>query len=254
MAIKHPTTTTFLGGGTIARSWPESAAPRLSSAECVRKTTEIQPNTSEASSHALEQSRRRRRRWRLEERWRRWRWRPLGPGPSGGGGGQQPDLEELLKRSQDRLKQVMGGAAASPAAALALDRAWLALAAWALSGFYTVRTNEVALNMVFGKFVPPRAVKASTTTGRIRSARSSSSRSPTSRPIEIGTNPARDGRAQHEPAIDRQPQSDGRREYRRHRLFRAVAHLADQARGLRVQQPEPATARSAPSPKARCAR
>ena len=32
---------------------------------------------------------------------------PWGQGPSGGG--QSPDLEELLKRSQDRLKQAMPG-------------------------------------------------------------------------------------------------------------------------------------------------
>ena len=76
---------------------------------------------------------------------------PWGQGPSGGGG-QPPDLEHLLKRSQDRLKQVMpsGGGLSSTAIGLI---ALVALAAWAISGFYTVRTNEVALNMVFGKFV-----------------------------------------------------------------------------------------------------
>ncbi len=78
---------------------------------------------------------------------------PWGQGPSGGGGGgnQPPDLEDLLKRSQDRLKQVMpsNGGLSAPAIGLIVLGA---LAAWALSGFYTVRTNEVALNMVFGKF------------------------------------------------------------------------------------------------------
>lgn len=74
---------------------------------------------------------------------------PWGQGPSGGGGGNQPDLEELLKRSGDRLKQVGGGLSGGAFALIFL----LAAAAWALSGFYTVRTNEVALNMVFGKFV-----------------------------------------------------------------------------------------------------
>ncbi len=72
-----------------------------------------------------------------------------GPWGQGPGGGQQPDLEELLKRSQDRLKQVGGGLSGGAFSLIAL----LALGAWALSGFYTVRTNEVALNMVFGKFV-----------------------------------------------------------------------------------------------------
>lgn len=78
---------------------------------------------------------------------------PWGQGPSGGGGsgGQPPDLEEILKRSQDRLKQVMpsgGGMSAMALILLVLG----ALVAWGLSGFYTVRTNEVALNLVFGKY------------------------------------------------------------------------------------------------------
>ncbi|MFA6141145.1 MAG: protease modulator HflK N-terminal domain-containing protein, partial [Hyphomicrobium sp.] len=33
---------------------------------------------------------------------------PWGQGPSGGGG-QPPDLEEMLKRGQDKVKQVMHG-------------------------------------------------------------------------------------------------------------------------------------------------
>ena len=83
-----------------------------------------------------------------------WGQGPSGGGSGGGGGGggnQPPDLEELLKRSHDRFKQVTGGGGISGAAAVLL--ALVALGAWALSGFYTVRTNEVALNMVFGKFV-----------------------------------------------------------------------------------------------------
>ena len=45
--------------------------------------------------------------WRLEER--RNGGGPWGQGPSGGGGSQQPDLEEMLKRGQDKVKQVMHG-------------------------------------------------------------------------------------------------------------------------------------------------
>jgi membrane protease subunit HflK len=73
---------------------------------------------------------------------------PWGQGPSGG---QPPDLEEILKRGQDRLKRVMpsGGGLSSLAILLLIAGA---LAAWGLSGFYTVRTNEVALNLVFGKY------------------------------------------------------------------------------------------------------
>lgn len=81
-----------------------------------------------------------------------WGQGPWGQGPSGGGGGQQPDLEELLKRSQDRLKQVMPGGG--------LPGPWLLLIAApiiALLGFYlfTFRVNpdELGVVMRFGQFV-----------------------------------------------------------------------------------------------------
>lgn len=89
---------------------------------------------------------------------------PWGQGPGGGGnnggnrgGGQPPDLEELLRRSKDRFKNVLppgggvglGGIGGKGIAALVL----LAILGWLATGFYTVRTNEVALNMLFGRFV-----------------------------------------------------------------------------------------------------
>ena len=40
---------------------------------------------------------------------------PWGQGPTGGGPHHQPDLEEILKRSQDKLKQVMPGGSGLPA-------------------------------------------------------------------------------------------------------------------------------------------
>jgi membrane protease subunit HflK len=80
-----------------------------------------------------------------------WGQGPWGQGPSGGGG-QQPDLEELLKRSQDRLKQVMPGSG--------LPGPWMLLIAAplvALLGFYlfTFRVNpdELGVVMRFGEFV-----------------------------------------------------------------------------------------------------
>lgn len=84
-------------------------------------------------------------------------WRPNNPGPwgsgpSGGGGGGQnpPDLEELLRRSQDRLKRVMpgggfgGGGIAAIVALVALG--------WVATGIYTVQPNEAGIETVFGKF------------------------------------------------------------------------------------------------------
>jgi membrane protease subunit HflK len=86
---------------------------------------------------------------------------PWGQGPQGGGGGQgpggrpPPDLEELLRRGKDRFRGVLppgggvGGIGGKGIAALVL----LAVVGWFFTGFYTVRTNEVALQMVFGRFV-----------------------------------------------------------------------------------------------------
>jgi membrane protease subunit HflK len=83
-----------------------------------------------------------------------WGQGPWGQGPSGGGGGggQQPDLEELLKRSQDRLKQVMPGSGL-PGPLMLLIAAPLV----AILGFYlfTFRVNpdEQGIVMRFGEFV-----------------------------------------------------------------------------------------------------
>ncbi len=74
---------------------------------------------------------------------------PWGQGPSGGS--TPPDLEEMLRRGQDRLRQVMpGGGFGGKGVALAV---LLAVGAWGLSGFYTVQPNEAALNTLFGRYV-----------------------------------------------------------------------------------------------------
>jgi membrane protease subunit HflK len=75
---------------------------------------------------------------------------PWGQGP--GGGGQQPDLEEILKRGQDRLKQVMPGAGI-PGPLLFLLSA-VALAVVAFYAFtFRVNPDEFGVVMRFGKFV-----------------------------------------------------------------------------------------------------
>ena len=74
---------------------------------------------------------------------------PWGQGPSGGQ--TPPDLEEMLRRGQDKLRQVLpGGGFGGKGIALA---AVLAVGAWALSGFYTVQPNEAGLNLMFGRYV-----------------------------------------------------------------------------------------------------
>jgi len=81
--------------------------------------------------------------------------KPNNPGPWGQGGpsgGQTPpDLEELLRRGQDKLRQVIPGGGFGGRSILLIGA--LIVGAWALSGFYTVQPNEVGLNMVFGRYV-----------------------------------------------------------------------------------------------------
>ena len=80
-----------------------------------------------------------------------WGQGPSGGGQGGGGGGQTPpDLEELLRRSQDKIKQALPGGFTSGFGILVA--VLIAAAIWLLSGFYTVQPNEVGLNMVFGKY------------------------------------------------------------------------------------------------------
>lgn len=73
---------------------------------------------------------------------------PWGSGPQGGGN-QPPDLEQILRRSQDKLKDFMpGGSWGGRGIAIGLV---LAVVAWLLTGFYVVRPNEVGLNLIFGR-------------------------------------------------------------------------------------------------------
>ncbi len=79
-------------------------------------------------------------------------WKPSNPGPWGQGpsNNNTPDLEEFLRRSQERMRRMVPGGdfGALGLAAIAL----LVVAAWLLSGFYTIAPNEVGINLVFGKY------------------------------------------------------------------------------------------------------
>lgn len=93
-------------------------------------------------------------------------WRPQGGGPWGGGGGgggpwggggprgggpTPPDIEELLKKSQDRMKRFLpGGAGGARGAVLAV---LLVGAVWLGSGFYRIQPGEVGVELMFGEFV-----------------------------------------------------------------------------------------------------
>lgn len=76
---------------------------------------------------------------------------PWGQGPSSGGPHQQPDLEELLKRSQDRLKQVMPGGGGIPGSFLFLGAIVLAAVIAYFAFTFTVRPDELGVVMRFGK-------------------------------------------------------------------------------------------------------
>jgi membrane protease subunit HflK len=81
---------------------------------------------------------------------------PWGQGPRGGGGGggnQPPDLEEILKRSQDKMKQAMGGGSGIPGPLLFLGAAVaIAVVAWN-AFFFRVNPDELGVVMRFGQYV-----------------------------------------------------------------------------------------------------
>jgi membrane protease subunit HflK len=90
-----------------------------------------------------------------------WQNQSGGGGPWGGGGGggggpwgrgpgqRPPDLEELLRRSQDRMKSyIPGGFGSARGIAIVVI---LIIAGWMLTGFYTVQPDEEGIPLIFGK-------------------------------------------------------------------------------------------------------
>jgi membrane protease subunit HflK len=74
---------------------------------------------------------------------------PWGSGPQGGG--TPPDLEDILRRGQDRIRDFMPGGGSMGGKGIAAVILG-ALVIWLLTGFYTVRPNEVGINMLFGAY------------------------------------------------------------------------------------------------------
>src|SRR6266566_35608 len=93
-------------------------------------------------------------------------WSNQGGGPWGSGGGKgpwgsgphqpqsgptPPDLEELLRRSQDKLRTVLpGGNLGGKGIGLIL---LAAIAIWGLSGFFQVAPDELGVVLRFGQYV-----------------------------------------------------------------------------------------------------
>src|SRR5262245_8492395 len=91
-----------------------------------------------------------------------WQNQGGGGGPWGGGGGQgpwgrgssgqrPPDIEDLLRRGQARLRRVLPGGFGSGRSLLFI--AIIAVALWLASGFYRVEPDEQGIALVFGKWV-----------------------------------------------------------------------------------------------------
>ena len=87
-----------------------------------------------------------------------------GPWGSGGGGNNNPwggrerggntpppDLEEMLRRGQDRLRRMMPGGFGNLRSVWLL--AALVLVFWGVSGFYRVQPDEQGVELLFGKYV-----------------------------------------------------------------------------------------------------
>ena len=79
-----------------------------------------------------------------------------GKGPWGSGpqpsGPTPPDLEELLRRSQDKLRSVLPGGSLG-GKGLAPDRCWPRSCIWGFSGFFRVEPDELGVVLRFGKYV-----------------------------------------------------------------------------------------------------
>lgn len=77
---------------------------------------------------------------------------PWGQGPRGPSGpqGSPPDLEDIIRRGQDRLKRALpGGGGMSPALLGLIGIALVAL--WLFQSIYTVQPDELAVELRFGK-------------------------------------------------------------------------------------------------------
>ncbi|MEM9681659.1 MAG: FtsH protease activity modulator HflK [Pseudomonadota bacterium] len=75
---------------------------------------------------------------------------PWGGRGGGGGGNPPPDLEEMLRRSQDKLKNIIpGGGSAGKLIPLILI---VVAGLWLATGFYRVQPDEQGIELIFGKW------------------------------------------------------------------------------------------------------
>jgi modulator of FtsH protease HflK len=74
---------------------------------------------------------------------------PWGSGPQSPGGPRPPDLEEFLRRSQDRLRSLLPGNLGGRGIAVI---ALIVVVLWGFSGFFRVEPDELGVVLRFGKF------------------------------------------------------------------------------------------------------
>jgi len=81
-----------------------------------------------------------------------WGSGPKGPWGSGSppSGSSPPDLEDLLRRGQDKLRNVLPGGGLGGTSVVIVGL--IAVALWLFSGFFQVAPDELGLVMRFGKF------------------------------------------------------------------------------------------------------
>lgn len=78
---------------------------------------------------------------------------PWGQGPSGGsggGGGPSPDLEEMLRKGQDRLKQAIPGGGGGKLLWVFVLLGLVGI--WLMNSFYTVEPEEQGIVLRFGEY------------------------------------------------------------------------------------------------------
>ena len=79
---------------------------------------------------------------------------PWGGGGGSGGGPRPPDLEEMIRRGQDRFKSMIPGGSGKGFSSKGIIVAILvAIIAWGFTGWYRVQTNQQGVVLQFGKWV-----------------------------------------------------------------------------------------------------
>ena len=156
---------------------------------------------------------------------------PWGSGPQSQGP-KPPDLEEFLRRSQDKLRSLLPGNLGGRGIALI---ALALVALWGFSGFFKVEPDELGVVLRFGKFVRevqpglnyhlPYPIETALTPPALRVNK-----------IDIGFDMR--GGAHHARRAGRKPDADRRREHRRRRFLGVVEGQAERRRRLSVQRAE----------------